>query len=330
MTVGLLSTTTVSCSGGANGSAIVSANGGTSPYTYIWSAPGGTNATATGLSAGTYTCNITDANGCSQTQLATISQPPPITLSVTATPVPCGLANGTASVNAAGGTAPYTYLWLTTPVQSNSQLNNLPVGNYSVIVTDANGCNQIQTVNVPQSNPPPHANFNVTPDVISWLDASVNFINTSSGSSIWAWNFGDGNFSTQQNPFHTYPDTGTYCITLIASDTIGICKDSITKCLPYECVFTFYIPNAFTPNNDGLNELFLGKGTCIQDFNLYVFDRWGNKIFQANDITQGWDGKVQRGLGGKVVQEDVYVWKVYITEYSGKKHSYVGRVSVVK
>ena len=330
MTVNLLSQSNVACNGGTNGSAIVNATGGSTPYTYHWSASGGTNATATGLSAGTFSCAITDANGCSQTQFVTITQPPPITLFVTATAVPCGLSNGTAAVSASGGTAPYTYMWLTTPVQSSVQAINLTVGNYSIVVTDANGCNQIQTVNVPQNGNSPHADFIFSPDTVSWLNSLVNFTNNSSSSSAWSWSFGDGNFSSQQNPIHTYSNTGTYCITLLALDSIGTCKDSITKCLVYECGFTFYIPNAFTPNADGTNEFFSAKGSCILDFKMYVFDRWGNKIFESNNINKGWDGKVQNGGSGKIVQEDVYVWKVNLTEYSGRKHDYIGHVSLIK
>jgi len=330
MTVSLLSAVNVSCNGGTNGNAIVNASGGTSPYTYSWSGSGGINATATGLGAGTYSCVITDASGCSQTQLATITEPPPIVLSLSATSVPCGLSNGTASVSASGGTAPYTYLWLTTPVQTSVQASNLSIGNYSIVVTDANGCNLIKTVSVPQNGASPHANFIFSPDTVSWLDPLVNFTNNSSSSSAWSWNFGDGNSSSLQNPFHTYSNIGTYCVTLIVSDSIGTCIDSITKCLVYECGFTFYIPNAFTPNADGRNDLFSGTGSCVKDYTMYVFDRWGNKIFESNDINIGWDGKVQHGSSGKIVQEDVYVWKVYLTEYNGRQHDYIGHVSLIR
>ncbi|HEY4797482.1 MAG TPA: PKD domain-containing protein, partial [Bacteroidia bacterium] len=329
--VSLQSQTNILCNGGTDGTAAVNVTGGSAPYTYHWFSSGGTTATATGLSAGTYTCSIADANGCLQIQPVTITQPPPITFSVTSTSVACGLSNGTATVNATGGTSPYTYLWLTNPVQTNVQATNLTVGNYSVLVSDANGCTvPIKTVTVPQSGPSPHADFYFNPDVISWMDPTVIFSNSSSGSSTWNWNFGDGNSSTLQNPFHNYSDTGTYCIKLVVSDSVGTCKDSVTKCIVYECGFTFYIPNAFTPDANGVNDFFSAKGTCIQDFKLYVFDRWGNKIFETNNINTGWDGKVQGGSSGKIAQEDVYVWKVIVTERNGKKHDYVGHVSLIK
>lgn len=330
ISVNLQSQSNVSCNGGANGSATVNVTGGLSPYSYFWSASGGINATATGLSAGNYSCTITDANGCSQIQIAAITQPSPLILSLTATPVSCGLASGTASANVSGGVNPYSYLWLTTPVQASALANNLTAGNYSIVVTDANGCNLVRNVNVPQKGASPHADFIFTPDVVSWLDPFVNFTNNSAGSSVWNWNFGDGFSSAQQNPSHTYSDTGRYCITLISSDSVGTCKDSVTKCLAYECEFTFYIPDAFTPNADGLNEIFLGKGSCIRDFRMYVFDRWGNKIFESNDMNKGWDGKVQKISNEKIAQEDVYVWKVNITDYSGRTHDYIGNVSLIR
>ncbi len=104
--------------------------------------------------------------------------------------------------------------------------------------------------------------------------------------------------------------------------------DSIVKCLEVISPFTFYIPNTFTPNNDAWNEMFLGYGTNIKDFHMMIFDRWGNKIFESYDITKGWNGKVKNV--GKIVQEDVYVWKVDITDVYLEKHKFIGHVNMIK
>ena len=89
-----------------------------------------------------------------------------------------------------------------------------------------------------------------------------------------------------------------------------------------------YVPNVFTPNGDGINEQFFGMGTFIKAFEMHIFDRWGNKIFESNDLYKGWNGKVKSA--GDIVQEDVYVWKVRVTDFEGKHYNYNGHVSVIK
>ncbi len=141
--------TNVSCNGGANGSATVSASGGTAGYTYSWAPTGGTGATASGLTAGTYTVTVTDANGCTDTQSFTIIQPTALIASASAqTNVSCnGGANGSATVSASGGTAGYTYSWAPTGGTSTTA-SGLVAGTYTVTVTDANGCTDTQSFTI--------------------------------------------------------------------------------------------------------------------------------------------------------------------------------------
>jgi gliding motility-associated-like protein len=106
--------------------------------------------------------------------------------------------------------------------------------------------------------------------------------------------------------------------------------DSIIQCVEVIAPYTFYIPNAFTPNGDNFNEMFLGYGMYIKDFHIWIFDRWGNVIFESTDIYKGWDGKVAGGASGNIAQQDVYVWKVKITDTNLKKHEYIGHVSLIK
>ncbi len=132
--------TNVSCNGGANGTATVSVTGGTGAYTYSWAPSGGTAATASGLFAGTYTVTVTDANNCQTTQSFTITQPTAITATQSQTNVLCnGSATGSASVTVSGGTGTYTYLWSPSGGTA-ATASGLAVGNYSVLITDANGC----------------------------------------------------------------------------------------------------------------------------------------------------------------------------------------------
>jgi gliding motility-associated-like protein len=136
------SETNVSCNGGSNGVASVSVSGGTSGYTYSWSPSGGNAATASGLVAGNYSCQVTDANGCTTTQNFTITEPTALSGTPSSTPVSCfGGSNGTASILAAGGTAGYTYLWSNSATTATA--TGLSAGTYNVNITDVNGCTNL-------------------------------------------------------------------------------------------------------------------------------------------------------------------------------------------
>ncbi|MBI4929860.1 MAG: choice-of-anchor L domain-containing protein [Bacteroidetes bacterium] len=335
ITGSVTATTNVSCNGGNNGSATASGSGGTGTINYSWNTtPAQAGATANNLSAGNYIVTITDANGCTLTQTATITQPTQMAVTTSSTPSDCGVQNGTATVTSSGGVLPYTYMWNTSPAQTLPTAINLGGGTYNVIVIDANGCTQQQSVLV-AGGLPPVAGFYFPSEVISTLDPFVLFLDGSTGNpALWNWNFGDtssgaNNSSVIQNPSHIYTDPGIYCITQIVSDPTGICADTLVKCLKVEAPYTFYIPSAFTPNNDAFNELFKGEGTNIKTFNIMIFDRWGNKVFESNDINTGWNGKV-KNRSGTLVQEDVYVWKVTITDIYDRQHKYIGNVTMVK
>ncbi|MES2417296.1 MAG: YDG domain-containing protein [Bacteroidota bacterium] len=141
--------TNIACNGSATGSATVSASGGTGSYTYLWSPAGGTAATATGLTAGTYTVTVTDANSCTATQSFTITQPPVLAVSPGAqTNIACnGSATGSATVSVSGGTPTYTYLWA--PAGGTAATaTGLTAGTYTVTVTDANGCMATQSFTI--------------------------------------------------------------------------------------------------------------------------------------------------------------------------------------
>ncbi len=146
--------TNILCNSGV-GSATVTPTGGMLPYTYSWqTAPVQTTSVATGLTPGTYTVTVKDYIGCSTTTTIAITQPPPLTLTVSATQAICGVPTGSATANAGGGTPNYTYSWSTTPVQTTSTASGLTSGSYSVILTDQNGCTNSGSVSVAVANGP--------------------------------------------------------------------------------------------------------------------------------------------------------------------------------
>lgn len=323
----------VTCAYYNDGSSTASAGGGTSPYTYSWNtSPVQSSPTANNLVAGNYVVTVTDAKGCTNTQAVVITQPSGMVLTSSSTIASCGIADGTATVSSTGGIPPYTYIWLTNPVQTTQTASNITSGTYSVIITDSAGCLQSENVGV-QGTPFPVADFNIGSEVVSLLNPVVLFADASSGTiTSWEWNFGDVNSvsdsSYLQNPTHTYSDTGAYCVTLQISNATAFCSDTMVKCLKVEAPHIFYIPNTFTPNQDGKNEIFLGYGAYVEKFQMYIFDRWGNLMFESNDINKGWNGSVNNDSA--TVQEDVYVWKVNIVASNKKDYKYVGLVNLIR
>lgn len=227
--------------------------------------------------------------------------------------------------------------------------NGSPIQNVvytvSLIVSTDSGC-----VSTSYSNPcvtvfpQPIADFTYGPrdpgaDVMS---PTIFFFDQSAGATGQnglLWYLGDvflnnlqNNYTTVQNPVHTYEsyDPYIYYVTQWVQNSYG-CKDSITKPVEILPSWTFYIPNAFSPNGDGVNEGFKGTGIGIDNttYNLWIFDRWGNMIFYSNDLEETWNGRIQ-GKDGEIVMQDVYVWKVKFSDFTGKKHEYKGTVSVVK
>ncbi len=209
-------------------------------------------------------------------------------------------------------------------------------GEYTVTLTvqTTGGCQTSnQRTDMVTVFPKPQASFYYTPDPVSVLDPVVSFSNNSSDTypiTNWSWNFGDNIDSNSylENPTHTYADSGTYCIRLSVTDVNG-CIDSTIQCLDVGTAYTFYIPSAFTPNNDNINDVFAPKGTDVKDFEMYIFDRWGNQVFYTQDMNTGWNGG-KNNNGAKISQEDVYVYVINVTDTKGIDHHYKGAVTLLK
>jgi gliding motility-associated-like protein len=182
--------------------------------------------------------------------------------------------------------------------------------------------------------PVPGAQFSATPQITTVSQTNVDFTDLSIGNPVtWSWSFGTGDpadTSNIQNPSFQYTQEygSTYPVVLVVTNQYG-CVDSATLDVIVQPEFTFYVPNAFTPNGDGINEVFFGQGIGIAKYEMWIFDRWGNLIFTCTDINQSWDGTVQ-GKGGQLCQIDTYVWKVAITDVFDKKHKFIGHVSLIR
>lgn len=203
--------------------------------------------------------------------------------------------------------------------------------NVSLEATTDSGCVATMTKqNYILVHPKPKANFNYTPaSGIDILNPEVSFQNTSSGYDNAFWNFNDGStVIAETNPSHTYADTGVYQVKLVVS-TIYNCVDSISIPLKVNEISTMYVPNAFTPDGNSLNDVFAPSGIQVYDYKMMIFDRWGEKIFESSVLNEGWDGK----KGGTLCREGVYVYKIEFKPVNGpakrRMQEMVGHVTLL-
>ena len=318
--------------------------GGTAAYQYLWM-PGnlpGNSITVTPSASTTYLVNTVDANNCPATATVTLTVNPPPVVCIIADlngcqPFCTQMTNCNPTVDSCfwdfgDGTF---FMGCTPPVHCYPTPGTYPV---VLTVTDNNGCTNTSLTNgnIVSVTPKPVAAFTVSPMSTSVFEPYVNFTDLSTGAVSWFWDFRDplssSPTSTLQNPSHTFSDTGMYCVRL-AVTSADSCMDTATICVVIEPEFTFFIPNAFTPDGDGINDFFIGYGIGIAKHQMWIFDRWGNMIFTSGESASPqtgvpWDG---RANGGKeVAQQDVYVWKVALTDVFGRSYMYIGHVSLIK
>jgi gliding motility-associated-like protein len=307
LTVAIISQTNVFCFGEATGSAVAEASGGTAPYSYSWNTtPAQTSETATGLVAGAYIVTVTDANGCTATESVTITQPPfGVEVIITSTDALCyGQANGEATAAASGGTAPYSYSWNTTPVQTGATATGLAAGTYTVTVTDADGCTTSGTVTIAE---PEAIVLTVAVTDASCPNEANGTINLtiSGGTAPYTVIWDDGTMDEDRT---SIPD-GTY--TVIVTDANG-CTGNTTVTVGIIGIDCLEIPTVFTPNGDGKNDVWrLINIELYPDAELLVFNRWGRRVYQTKNIaTNPWDGKFR----GRVLPTDSYHYVLHLND----------------
>ncbi|MCC6373029.1 MAG: PKD domain-containing protein [Bacteroidia bacterium] len=197
-------------------------------------------------------------------------------------------------------------------------------GVYPVILTvSANQpCRKSATISVVVNFTPAIADFDFKTEVYS---SSVSFINKSKNTTIWYWDFNDGTNSNLFEPTKTFGDYGTKLICLVAGND-KLCADTLCKYIQVENDWTLYVPNVFSPNGDGVNDVFYAYGTNIKNYRIKIFNRWGQIIFESGEFQKGWDGNYK----AQVVQEDIYTWMIEFADLKGKSHSATGHVSVIR
>jgi gliding motility-associated-like protein len=318
-TLTLESSQNETCPGDADGSASVSASGGSGGYTYNWLPTGGNAAEATGLTAGNYVVTVTDSDGCLSSLNVTIGSQPAISLSGTVINEDCGQQNGQISLNASGGTGTLTYSW--SNGQSTSSLTNLTFGDYTVVVTDQNGCSTQQTFTVETIGTIP---VFVTPPVAS-IEAGESVDLEATGGVSYTWTPATGLSCTDcPNPTASPITTTTY--TVSAVDEFGCPGDTTVTIFVQQLCGELFVPTIFSPNADGANDQHCVLGGCLTSFEFSIYNRWGERVFESTSQSACWDGMFR----GKLAQTGVYVYKLKAVLIDGTEVKESGNINLVR
>ena len=217
----------------------------------------------------------------------------------------------------------------TTPLVTPTSVGN---GTYYITSTLNNCVSTPQKVDV-TIHPLPVANFRSNSDSISTMNPEINFINQSINGNTYFWDFGDGKFSQETEPKHTYPDTdsASFYVSLVTTSQFGCVDTMIKKIIVYEDLL-YFIPNTFTPDEDNFNNIFqpiFVSGFDPYDFTMYIFNRWGEIVFETHDAKIGWRGTYGSSL--TVAKDDVYTWKInFKLKSNDKRKEITGHVNLVK
>lgn len=305
--------------------AMASGMGGIPPYTYLWS-DGQITETAVGLVDGTYSVIITDLHDCVDSTTVNIQSPELIVYDTLKTEANCEVAcNGTAELQVTGGQAPYSYLWDNGSTESTA--DNLCFGKHTVSLTDANGCfMQIEiTININPDGIPVEATSN--PYSI-FKGASSQLSSTIYDGYTYDWQPQEAiSDASIPNPITTPFSTTVYQVNVI--DSFG-CTGSDTTIVYVRDVICdepfIYVPNAFSPNDDGENDILYVRGEMIEELQFSVYNRWGELVFNTTSINHGWDGVYE----GKKVDPAVFVYHLTATCVNKDVFKKKGNITVVK
>ena len=320
------------CPGYSDGWAGATAAGGLTPYSYIWSNQQPTT-NISGLAPGNYVVTVSDITGCTASAQVSILDAAANTFNATAQPTSCyGPQYQDGSLSVAPVTmlrSPYRYALNAGAYQSNDTFTNLAYGFYNVTVMDDSGCIvTINNIDVPEAA---EAYLSVTP-----ADATVNLGQTVTlaanlepypVSSIVSYLWSPGEFLscvTCPNPVVTpYSSVMTYTVALVYNDH---CTIDAAVTVHMDDNPDVFIPNVFTPNGDGNNDIFYVYGPNIKQFNIKIFNRWGEKVFESNDQQTGWDGRFK----GIMQEPNVFVYETYIVLLDNTTFHKTGSVTLVR
>ena len=321
----------VSCADATDGDVTIAASGGQAPYTFQWNT-GATSASLSELAAGLYTVTATDNNGCSGTESLQLEAPESIVFDLASSISGCpGFENGSiAVIDLSGGTGTITYVLNDEFSQTSPQFDGLLPGNYTVNVIDANGCAAEQTVFLPELVAPV---LDLGPDASIELGETFQIRGQTTLSNIAQFEWTpetELDCLDCLDPVVAPLETTVYELTL--TDSLG-CTISSSIQIRVTKDRAIFIPNAFSPNNDGANDRFVPyPGPSVDRIDLLqVYDRWGALVYESDTIglggpEAGWDGQI----GGEQAAIGVYVFMLRVRFIDGEETVLSGDVTLVR
>ncbi|MBR1627505.1 MAG: gliding motility-associated C-terminal domain-containing protein [Bacteroidales bacterium] len=313
------------CNNICNGQISLNVSGGDAPYEYIWS-NGAVSSDISHLCAGDYTVTVTDNNGCSAIKTISVNTSYNINTELYATQNHCD--NGCSAVitsHVTNGKEPYGYLW-NNGFETES-LTDRCNGDYILIVKDANGCSDTARITVTSDNS--IEDFSATVDKEKVYDgAKIHLSSTYKEGFYYFWTP-----STYLTTPENYETDGIIYETTIynvyITDRKGCNNDASVK-VEVEYVLcdeqNIFVPNVFSPNNDGKNDILYVSGDYIASMEWIIYNRWGEKVFQSDNINNGWDGKFRN----EDCPAGVYYYKLEINCYGGKNYVTGGDVTLIR
>lgn len=320
----------ISCFEGRDGIINSFPEGGTAPYTFLWE-NGDVATNRQQLAAGVYRVTIIDRMGCIFHKELTLSEPPPLNLVANFIDPNCaGLGTGrVVAENMTGGVAPYFYTLNEEGFSSNPVFENLSAGNYKIMVEDANGCEMevegvLTAPIIPTLNLGPDLTIELADEIMLHPKAmeSVETV-------LWRADTGLSCYNCI-NPIAAPTNPTTYSVIVSSIDNCTAIDSVLIQILKVRDV---YVPNAFSPNQDGMNDiLFINAGpevSNIQSFSIY--SRWGEQVFlqenfAPNEIANGWDGRIVNEL----LDSGVFIWQAVIDFIDGETLIYTGDVALIR
>lgn len=308
----------------------VTAGGGTAPYTYLWN-PGGVSGSSVSVNPASttqYTCTVTDANGCTQSRTSAVQVTAPLSASVAVQNLCVGDSVILSPVITSPGTGgPYAYLWNNGSTASSItvQASTSPgMAFYSLTLSDGCNPNLALTFTV-VTNGLPMAD--ITADSLKGnAPLTVHFTDNGTGGGVFNWNLGNGGSSNTQQASTQYVNSGNYVVTYTVTNAEG-CSDYDTLLITViDLAPQIIIPNVFTPNGDGINELFDIKGINLTRYDCSVFNRWGKQVFNSTDVKSKWDGKIN----GNPAEEGTYFYVIKAGGAVGEEIKEQGYVSLFR
>ncbi|MGP8215653.1 MAG: choice-of-anchor L domain-containing protein [Bacteroidia bacterium] len=268
---------------------------------------------------------VIGSNGtCSDSAHDTLYLYPKLNVSMSPDSICLG-KNGQVSIIATGGKPAYSYVWnngISTNGPGPFIVSPASSTYYECTVTDGCGSIQIDSMQVVTESVPT-AKFTPTPQTI-WGGQYVSFVNWSTGATSYYWNLGNETTSNQVNPFYQYDIPDTFIVYLIAYNNYG-CYDSISDTI--YVLGGIYVPNVFTPNGDGINDVFHITAGGMQTYYIEIFNRWGEKVFEADSPNIDWTG---RSMSGIEESDGTYYYIIKATDYKNKKYNLDGYLQLIR